>query len=145
MTAKEYSIKTNCSEAELGKMSGTGWTIQFMQFMESGNLHVVFVRDVPVAVAPAPVVTIIPAAPSKPIVNRPLSMNATVIGLDEPARSIPLTHNKPKPGETRKVNVPVGDPVMEEAKRVGRETFDRVRAEGEAKIRQARPYFMQGV
>lgn len=143
MSAKEYAIRTNCSEAELTKMSSEGWSIQFMQFMPDTKLHVVFCRDVVAAPAPVEKVTVV-SVPSKPIESRPL-LKGVITGLDDSPRSVPLTYNTRKAGDTRPVNVPTGDAVTQEAIRRGRETYNRVVAEGQAKINQARPNFMQGV
>lgn len=140
MSAKEYAIRTNCSEAELTKMSSEGWGIQFMQFMPDTKLHVVFCRDVAPAAKPVESVTVV-TAPAKTIPNKPL-LKGVVIGLDEQPRSVPLTYNTRRAGDTRPVNMPTGDAVTQEAMRVGRETYNRVVAEGQAKINQARPHFM---
>lgn len=144
---KEFCTCTNCSDSELGAKVNSGWAIQFMQFMENGNLHVVFMRDVPPAATPAPEVVV--TVPSKPIVNRPLPTGSTMIGLDASSRSVPLTNNKPRPGDTRRVTVPVTDPVMRDAYERGQAVYNRVVAEGQAAMKEAsnsfRPNFSQGV
>ncbi len=140
MTAKEFCTCPNCSDSELGAKVNAGWAIQFMQFAADGKLNVVFVRDVPVAAAPVPTVTVVPAPAPKPIVNRPL-INAVIVGLDDSPRSVPLTHNKPKPGDTRKVNVPVTDPVIRRAYEEGQATYKRVFDENMAKVKEAAKSF----
>lgn len=116
MTTKDFCTITGISDAELAKHVNNGWQIQFMQFMPDAKLHVVFVRDV-VAASPAP------AAPTvevvtvtvKPIESVKLPAHICIMGLDEPVRSVPLTRNGRKHGDTRPVSVPKADPVMEEA------------------------------
>ncbi len=140
---KEFSTVFNCSDSELGAKVNAGWQIQFMQVADD-KLHVVFVRDVTPAVAPVPTVTVTPASAPKPIANQPL-INAMVMGLPDSPHSVPLTTNKFKPGDTRKVNVPVGDPVMRKAYEQGQAVYEQAMANGEAKIKQSRPNFMRGV
>jgi hypothetical protein len=84
---KEFCTVPNCSDSELGAKVNAGWDIKFMQFGADGKLNVVFVRDVPVAAtpAPSPCVDIVPVTST---------------------RSIALTKNTYKPGDTRPVNVP---------------------------------------
>ena len=144
MTAKEYAIRTNCSEAELTKMSSEGWAIQFMQFMPDAKLHVVFVRDakptpaVQAAVPTEQVKSLPRVIVPRPIVNRKLPPTMCVQGLGD----VPITPISKEPVKT-------GDPVMNEAIKRGRETFERVKAEGEERMRAAassfRPNFNQGV
>ncbi len=131
-TTKEFCIRASCSQEELTRRVNAGWAIQFMQFMQDGTLHVVFVRD---AVTPAPAAPTVEVVnvPVKPIQSVKLPAHICIVGLDEP-RSVPLTHNKPKPER---------DPVMEEALQRGRNTFNRVRAEGETLIKNARPSFVR--
>lgn len=144
MTAKEYAIRTNCSEAELTKMSSEGWAIQFMQFMPDTKLHVVFVRDAKPtpAVQPAVAVEAVKSLPRviapRPIVNRKLPPTMCVQGLGD----VPITPISKEPGKTN-------DPVMERARQAGKDTYERVKAEGEERMRAAassfRPNFNQGV
>lgn len=144
MTAKEYAIRTNCSEAELTKMSSEGWSIQFMQFMPDTKLHVVFVRDAKPSPAVQPAVSVAEAKPlprvivPRPIPNRRLPGNMCVMGIDQPAYG--------KPFKRDVIDV---DPVMERARQAGKDTFERVKAEGEERMRAAassfRPNFNQGV
>lgn len=134
MKIKEFRIRPDCSESELGTLTSDGWQIQYMQFMPDGKLNVVFVREVadePAAPA-APVVIVEPVA--VPVASKPLPMGTVIMGLDEP-RSVPLTHNKFKTGDTRKVHVPDG--VMGEALRRGKETYDAAMAQGAEQMRRA--------
>lgn len=144
MTAKEYAIRTNCSEAELTKMSSEGWSIQFMQFMPDTKLHVVFVRDakpspaVQPAVAKEEVISLPRVIVPRPIVNRKLPPTMCVQGLGD----VPITPISKEPVRT-------GDPVIERARQAGKDTYERVKAEGEERMRAAassfRPNFNQGV
>jgi hypothetical protein len=148
MTTKEFRIRVECTESELGKLTGEGWQIQYMQFMDSGKLHVVFFREVTAAQpAPAqPVVTVEPVAATTHVTSKPLPAGITIMGLDEQPRSVPLSHNKFKTGDTRKVHVPDG--VTSEAMLRGREVYNRVMSEGEAAMKRAsesfRPNFRAG-
>ena len=142
MTAKEFLTRTNCSDAELGERVNSGWAIHYMQFMADGKLNVVFVRDVKPAPDDQPAVTTSVSLPRvfvpRPIVNRKLP-GYTIQGLGD----VPIT-------SIRKEPPPVdGDPVIEKARQVGKETFERVMAEGEARMKAAassfRPTMNQGV
>lgn len=142
MTAKEYAIRTNCTEAELTKMSGEGWGIQFMQFMPDAKLHVVFVRDVKPAPAAQPAVNdplflprvIMP----RPVLNQKLPPNMQVMGIDQPAYKDSF-----KSEPTR------SNPVMERARQAAKSAYDKAKAQGEERMKQAassfRPNFNQGV
>ncbi len=144
MTAKEYAIRTNCSEAELTKMSSEGWAIQFMQFMPDTKLHVVFVRDAKPSptVQPAVAVEAVKSLPRvivpRPIVNRKLP-GYTIQGLGD----VPITAiSKDAPKADH-------NPVMERARQAAQSAYDRAKEQGEERMRQAassfRPNFNQGV
>lgn len=142
MAAKEYAIRTNCTEAELTKMSAEGWSIQFMQFMPDTKLHVVFVRDAKPSPAEQPAVSPVVSLPRvfvpRPIVNRKLPSNMTVMGIDQPA------YSEPYKSDTIGVN-----PVMERARQAAQNAYDRAKAQGEERMKQAassfRPNINQGV
>lgn len=140
---KEFCTCSNCSDSELGAKVNAGWEIQFMQFTPDGKLNVVFIRDVPPAAAPVPKPVDKPlprVIVPRPIANRKLPGHVCIQGLGD----IPIT-----PVQKEAAPQKASDPVMNEALRVGRETFDRVRSEGEAKIKAAanvfRPNINQGV
>ena len=142
MTAKEYAIRTNCTEAELTKMSAEGWSIQFMQFMPDTKLHVVFVRDAKPAPAEQPAVTEPVSLPRvfvpRPIVNRKLP-GYTIQGLGD----VPITAIRSDPPKAD------SNPVIERARQAAQSAYDRAKAQGEERMRQAassfRPNFNQGV
>lgn len=143
MTAKEYAIRTNCSEAELTKMSSEGWAIQFMQFMPDAKLHVVFVRDAKPEAAQQPAVSEQPVTlprviVPRPIVNRKLP-GYTIQGLGD----VPIT------AISKDVPKAYHNPVMERARQAAQDAYDRAKAQGEERMKQAassfRPNFNQGV
>lgn len=143
-TKREFCIVPNCSQGTLGiKVNEEKWQIQYMQFMQDGTLHVVFVREVTVN-EPAPetvVVESVTVEPVRPIPNKPLPVGTVIV--TEPPRSVPLTHNRPEKGATRPVTVPVGDPVMREAYERGQAAYDKRMAEGATVIKNARPSFIR--
>jgi hypothetical protein len=146
MSKKEFLTRVDCRDSEMGDFVNGGWVIHFMQFMPDGKLNVVFCREVTVpAAAPAPVDVPI-TVERVPIASKPLPAGFKVMGLDEQPRSVPLSHNKFKTGDTRKVHVP--DAVTHEAMSKGREVYNRVMAEGEAAMKAAaqsfRPNFSKG-
>lgn len=143
MTAKEFCTRTNCSDAELGERVNSGWTIHYMQFMADGKLNVVFVRDVTPAPVQQPAVSAQPVTlprviVPRPIVSRKLPPNMTVLGIDQPAYA-----------EACKRDTVGVNPVVERARQAAQDAYDRARAEGEERMRQAassfRPNFNQGV
>ncbi len=101
-TTKEFFIRTNCSDAELAKMVNDGWTIHFMQFMPDDKLNVVFVRDAKPAPAAQPVV---------------------VVPVEQP-RSVALSFNRLKPGDTRPVAAPTRAHVRQQRERDKAEVYD---------------------
>jgi hypothetical protein len=148
MTTKEFLSRVACSDAEIGDRVNAGWQIHFMQFMSDNKLNVVFVREVtaPQPAPAQPVVTVEPVAATTHVTSKPLPAGITIMGLDEQPRSVPLSHNKFKTGDTRKVHVPEG--VTSEAMLRGRDVYNRVMSEGEAAMKRAsesfRPNFRAG-
>lgn len=133
MTKKTFCTKTNCQDADLEKYVNDGWQIQFMQFMPDAKLHVVFVREVAVAeAAPEPVVVV----PVKEIASPKLPLHIKVLGIEG---DLPKVAAAKTEGAAPK---PCPEPVMAEALRRGRETFERVSAENAEKMRRAAASFL---
>lgn len=136
MTMKEFRTRVNCQDAEMAELVNDGWQIQYMQFMENGKLHVVFVREVAApAPAAAPVVTVEPVPAPVKVPSKPLPAGFTIVGLDDPPRSVPTSFNKFKRGDTKKVHVPDG--VMGEALARGQEVYESVIAQGAEAMKRA--------
>lgn len=152
---KEYLMRQNMTESDLNKLAKEGWQIQHMQYMTdvdfSGQLWVVFFRDLPAAPAPKlaqPVaeaglhIGAVPLVPRPPVRQPPMPANQTII--HQPPVSRALTHNGPKPGDTRKVTVPTNDPTLKAAFERGQAIYNRVIAEGQTALTQAACSFNQG-
>lgn len=153
---KEYLVKQPCTESDLNKYAAEGWQIQHMQFVGGdfgGQLNVVLVRDLP---TPAPKVArpaaehhYIGAVPlgrqpvQRPPTVPPMPASHTVVSTGAPI-SRALTNNVPKHGDTRKVTVPSGDPVIQEALRAGQTVYNQRMQEGTAAINQAAQSFIKG-
>lgn len=102
---KEFCIKRACTERELADFTRDGWLIQHMQFMDSGSLHVVFVRDCPpVPAGDAPHVQQVVSVPS-PETAAPLPVGQVIVPVvpSSPTASKWLTNNGPRPGDTRRI------------------------------------------
>ncbi len=102
---KEFCIKRSASDRELANMTADGWQIQYMQFMDSGSLHVVFVRDL----ADEPAGDFAGAAkeayrptPQIPVTPLPIGQTIINVGGDQPNGRW-LTNNNPRPGETKRI------------------------------------------
>ncbi|MBA3948126.1 MAG: hypothetical protein H0X37_26700 [Herpetosiphonaceae bacterium] len=106
---KEYRVVYQSNEAGLEALSRDGWQIQHMQFVGiagDSSLNVVFFRDLPAA----PKVAEVPAEASRyvgaissvrpPVQRPPMPAGQTII---QSPVSRALTHNGPKPGETKRI------------------------------------------
>lgn len=152
---KEYLMRQNITESDLNKLAKEGWQIQHLQYMTdvdfSGQLWAVFIRDLPAAPAPKLVekaaedglyIGAIPLTQRPPVQRPPMPVNQTVI-LNQPT-SRALTNNGPKPGDTRKVTVPVDNSALKEAFERGQVIYNQRMAEGTAALNQAARSFNQG-
>lgn len=103
-TCKEYCIKRSCSDRELANMNRDGWLVQHMQFMDSGLLHVVFMRDLPQpAVGDEPRAAAAVTSAPAPVASTPLPANQSGVVGNQP-HSRELTNNKSRTvGDTRRI------------------------------------------
>lgn len=112
---REYLVKTGIYQNELNSLSRDGWQVQHMQFTADDDLNVVLFRE---SNEPAPRVTVAETAAAiygtsasvvtqQPPLRVPTpsapALNQVIVGLDEKPVSRPLTHNGPRPGDTKRL------------------------------------------
>lgn len=116
---REYLVNEDVSESELNMYSKDGWQVQHMQWVSDREkvpyLNVVLFRE---SNEPAPRVTVAETAAAiygtsasvvtqQPPLRVPTpsapALNQVIVGLDEKPVSRPLTHNGPRPGDTKRL------------------------------------------